>query len=87
MLVLAPRRIDATGKRGGNPEVMRLAANSREILVRIPLPIRVRAYLADPVFADLGGEDRAKSVPPVSHCLVAGVSAAAAPHSGATSVI
>ena len=55
---------------------MLFAINLDENFVQMPLPIRVCAHPADPVFPDLRGEYRTEPVPPKPHRLVAYVDAA-----------
>jgi|GEM_PF-3456612 len=55
----------------GPPEVVRLAINLYKNLVQMPLPIRMGTHPTDKLLADLGGEQRAKSVPPKPHSLMA----------------
>jgi len=46
------------------PQIVCLAIDLDEDLVQRPPPVRVSTHSASPVSADLGGEHRAKSVPP-----------------------
>ena len=46
------------------PEIAELAVELRERLIQIPAPLRIAAQMRDASFADLGGECRAKPVPP-----------------------
>lgn len=46
------------------PEVMRVTVNLNENLVQVPLPIGMGAHLLDTFSADLGSEQRAKSITP-----------------------
>ena len=55
---------------------MLFAINLDENFVQMPLPIRVCAHPADPVFPGLRGEYRTEPVPPKPHRLVAYVDAA-----------
>jgi len=57
------------------PEVMPLTVDLHEHRVQVPLPA-AQSYPIDTAFADLGGEHRAKPVPPKPHRLVANVGAA-----------
>ena len=58
------------------PKVVCLAVDLHKNLVQMPLPIRIGTHLAGPLSADLGGEHRAKSIPPKSNRFVANLDAA-----------
>ena len=60
----------------GPPQVMRLAVDLYEYLVQMPLPVRESTHLLDTSTANLSGEHRAKSIPPIPHRFVADVDAA-----------
>jgi hypothetical protein len=59
-----------------SPEVVRDAVDLHEDLIQIPSPVGQGPHVIDPLSLDLGGEQRAKSVPPEPHGLVADVDAA-----------
>jgi hypothetical protein len=48
----------------GAPQVAELAVDLYEGLVQMPPPLRIDAHVRDSSLADLGGEHRAKPVPP-----------------------
>jgi hypothetical protein len=52
------------------PEVVHLAVDLHQHLVQVPSALRICAHPADPIFADLCPEHRAKSVPPKPDRLV-----------------
>jgi hypothetical protein len=58
------------------PQIVCLAIDLDEDLVQRPLPVRVSTNSANPVSSDLGGEHRAKSVPPEPDRFVADLDAA-----------
>jgi len=55
----------------GPPQVVRLIANFHEDLIQMSLPIRLGMQSVDLIFANLGGEHRAKPVPPEPHGFMA----------------
>ena len=57
----------------GAPELAELAVHLHKDLVQMPAPLRIAAHARDSSFADLGGEHRAKPVPPGADGLVADV--------------
>jgi hypothetical protein len=59
----------------GSPEVVPLAVDLHENLVKMPPPV-ARLHALDAALADLGGEDRAEAVPPEPDRLVADLDAA-----------
>lgn len=60
----------------GAPEVMHLAVDLHVHLVEVPLPLAALAHAIDALSADLGCEDRAEAVPPVTHSFMAYLDAA-----------
>ena len=60
----------------GAPEIAEPAVDFYERLVQMPPPTRVVAHMRRPPPADLGGEHRAKPVPPEPHGLMADVDSA-----------
>ena len=50
---------------------MALAIDFHEYLIEVPPPTRQRAHSTRPLLANLGGKDRAKTVPPEPDALVA----------------
>ena len=57
----------------GAPEIVRLAVDLYEDLIQMPLILAKAAHPGDALFADLGGESRTESIPPVADCFVADV--------------
>jgi len=57
----------------GAPEIAELAVDLHEDLVQMPPPLRIAAHVRDPPPSDLGGEHRAKPVPPKPNRLMADV--------------
>jgi hypothetical protein len=57
----------------GAPEVAEPAIDLHERLVQMPTPLRIAAHVCYPPLADLGGEHRAKPVPPKPNGLMADV--------------
>jgi hypothetical protein len=55
------------------PKVAELAVDLHEHLIQVPAPLRIAAHRRDPLLSDLGGEHRAKPVPPEPDGLVADV--------------
>ena len=55
----------------GSPKVLVFAVDLHEHLIEVPPPIRTRPHPIHPLLADLGGEDRAKTVPPEPDRLMA----------------
>ena len=60
----------------GAPEVVPLAVDLYQNLVRRPLPVRVCTYPANPLSADLRSEHGTKSISPISKRLMADCNAA-----------
>src|SRR5258708_4564744 len=57
----------------GAPKVVELAVDLHKHLVQMPAPLRIAAHVRDASLTDLGGEHRAKPVPPEPDGLVADV--------------
>ena len=57
----------------GASEITEPAVDLHKDLVQMPPPLRIAAHVRDPPLADLGGEHRAKPVPPEPHGLMADV--------------
>src|SRR5258707_10488760 len=57
----------------GAPKVVELAVDLHKHLVQVPAPLRLAAHVRDASLTDLGGEHRAKPVPPEPDGLVADV--------------
>src|SRR5208337_4456331 len=57
----------------GAPEIAELAVNLHERLIQMPPPLRIAAHVHNAPLSDLGGEYRAKPVPPEPDGLVAEV--------------
>ncbi len=55
---------------------MTFAVDLREDLVKMLLPVRVSTHPTDTLLADLGGKQRAKSVPPEPHRFMADIAPA-----------
>src|SRR5271166_1555738 len=55
------------------PEVAELAVDLHKELIQMPAPLRIAAHMRDASLADLGGEHRAKPVPPEPDGLMADV--------------
>src|SRR5271165_2210329 len=55
------------------PEIAELAVDLHKDLIQMPTPLGEAALMRYPFLSDLGGEHRAKSVPPKSDCLMADV--------------
>src|SRR5208337_3153255 len=55
------------------PEIAELSVDLHKHLVQMPPPLRIAAHVRDPLLADLGGEHRAKPVPPKPDRLMADV--------------
>jgi hypothetical protein len=55
------------------PEIAELAVDLHERLVQMPTPLRIAAHARYPLLSDLGGEHRAKPVPPKSDRLLTDV--------------
>ncbi len=58
------------------PKVMRLAIDLHEIIIQVPLPIRVSAHLLNALPADFSSEHPAKPIPPEPNGFVADINAA-----------
>jgi hypothetical protein len=63
----------------GAPKIAELAVDLHKHLVQVPAPLRIAAHVRDPSLTNLGGEDRAKPVPPEPDGLVADVDPALGP--------
>src|SRR5271157_5717242 len=61
---IAPDAAKAQAASRGQPEVAELAVDLHEDFIQMPLPLRIAAHMRDASLADLGGEHRAKPVPP-----------------------
>jgi len=57
----------------GAPEIAELAVDLHKDLVQMPPPLRIAAHVRYPLLSDLGGEHRAKPVPPKPDGLMADV--------------
>ena len=57
----------------GAPEIAELAVDLHEHLIQMPTPLGIAAHVRDPLLSDLGGEHRAKPVPPKPDGLMADV--------------
>jgi hypothetical protein len=57
-------------------DVMRDAVDLHEDLIQMPPPVGQGPHAIDPLSSDIGGEYRAKSVPPEAHRLMADLNAA-----------
>src|SRR5271169_6111319 len=57
----------------GAPEIAELAVDLHKHLIQMPPPLRIAAYVRYPLLSDLGGEHRAKPVPPKPDGLMADV--------------
>src|SRR5271167_5062261 len=57
----------------GAPKAAELAVDLHEDLIQMPTPLFIAAHVRDPLLSDLGGEHRAKPVPPEPDGLVADV--------------
>src|SRR5271166_4554358 len=57
----------------GAPEIAELAVDLHERLIQMPTPLRIEAHVRYPLLSDLGGEHRAKPVPPKPDGLMADV--------------
>ena len=57
----------------GAPKVAELAVDLHKHLAQVPAPLRIAARVRDASLTDLGGEHRAKPVPPKPDGLVADV--------------
>src|SRR4029077_19935072 len=57
----------------GAPKVAELAVDLHKHLVQVPAPLRIAAHVRDASLTDLGGEHRAKPVPPEPDDLVTDV--------------
>src|SRR5271157_2174692 len=57
----------------GAPEIAELAVDLHEGLIQMPPPLRIATHVRHPLLSDLGGEHRAKPVPPKPDGLVADV--------------
>jgi len=55
------------------PEIAELAVDLHERLIQMPTPLRIEAHVRYPLLSDLGGEHRAKPVPPKPDGLMADV--------------
>ena len=60
----------------GPPQEVRLTVDLHENLVEMPTPVRIFAHSARPLSADLGSENRTKSVLPETNRFVADVNSA-----------
>src|SRR5271156_6507577 len=58
------------------PQIAELAVDLHEHLIQMPAPLRIAAHVPDASLTNLGGEHRAKPVPPEPHSLVADVDSA-----------
>src|SRR5271157_3382332 len=61
------------------PEIAELSVDLHKHLVQMPPPLRIAVHVRDPLLADLGGEHRAKPVPPKPDRLMADVDPALGP--------
>jgi hypothetical protein len=57
----------------GAPEITELAVDPHKHLIQMPAPLRIGAHMRDASLKNLGGEHRAKPVPPEPHGFVADV--------------
>ena len=57
----------------GAPQIAELAVDLHEHLIQMPAPLRIAAHVRDASLANLGGEHRAKPIPPEPHGLMADV--------------
>src|ERR1700722_17204063 len=55
------------------PQITGLAVDLHEHLIQMKTPLRIATHVRDPFLSDLGGEHRAKPVPPKPDGLVADV--------------
>jgi hypothetical protein len=60
----------------GAPQIMPLAVDLHEHLIKMPAPVAVSPHLAHPLAADIRRKHRSEPVPPEPYCLVADVDAA-----------
>ena len=67
------RRQDFAFMVDGAPKIAQLAVDLHKHLVQVPAPLRIAAHVRDTSLTNLGGEHRAKPVPPEPDGLVADV--------------
>ena len=55
----------------GAPKIVDFAVNAEKHFIQMPAPLRPGSQMPCPLATDLGGEERTKTVPPISHRLMA----------------